>query len=464
MSLHERLHHELQTTSPWGLVVIAALVSGADATARHAAFASRDVHECFATLFSVGVDEDDLALISDNLPYRDFYHRAAKLAPPDAPWPVRSRVIDALLRASMAPPIDTALTPDRLVDLRAADLRDEWSPDRRLRRVERVIGSESWPEALGEVPADLEMTTTVTFRDHVATLLAERGILTMPFDRQAEWTEAVVSKLNAELVDGRRFETVRSLEDRARADLDDFQHERLQIHEEALPLEIVRPTDLKLRARDFARSHEVIGVHSLLVWLRGDLLARQFQLPESSDMSSDGLVLGLLSCDRTHGKPRALLCPFEAVAPTELFDLLQSRSRILFLTTLATIVDTPHDVRFDRIAPVHALIDQPIIGFVEHTLALGATLRWEPVWIDGDRELSVFVFENSQLPGVALLHITSSAGRHTLARWLRRLADRGVDHAPEIVEGVAGPGLHAIIEHVVGTFWILDQLGGRRHA
>ena len=39
------------------------------------------------------------------------------------------------------------------------------------------------------------------------------------------------------------------------SDVDDMGRERLQLHSQRLPLEIVPPDDLQTRARDFARGH-----------------------------------------------------------------------------------------------------------------------------------------------------------------------------------------------------------------
>lgn len=467
VSVHERLHHVLQSTTLWGLLVTATLSRALDGTmppvADRAASGCRLTHEAFATYFSIADDPDDRALLAGNVEYEEHYERAAALAPPIAnmEWPERSRIVDALLRAAMAPMGLLAIAPRRLATLRTRDLADDLLPDERLDHIADLAAEGGTSELARALPEADGIDGLVRFQDAVAGWLTARGVPAATWAQQRAWMAAVVDELNRTRADGApQFDAVDQQGDPVREAVDDHQRERLGLNDDPLPLELIDPRDLQTRGRDFARGHADIGPHLLVVWLRADLLRRQFAVPEQL-RDFHGHVFGLLSCDRTHGDPRAMLCPLPS-APSDALPALQARTPVLFLTTLASIIDTPSDVSFAGAPQVFALIDQPVLGFVDHTVDTGATLRWEPVWIDGDHQLSVFVFTNDTLPGVLFLHIASSASRQTLARWLRTLPADQVIHDPMLGEGSAHAGsLHAVLQHIMGTFREINQFGGR---
>jgi hypothetical protein len=125
-------------------------------------------------------------------------------------------------------------------------------------------------------------------------------------------------------------------------------------------------------------------------------------------------------------------------------------------------MDTPEDVDFAGVGPVFAIVDQPIVHIVDHTIARGAVLRWEPVWVDGDHQLTAFVLANEALPGVFLIHLATTAGRRALERWLRTLPPDLVLHDPRLGEDAPHAAmLHAVLQHFVGTFWEAHMVGDR---
>lgn len=459
VSLHEKKHHELHTSSPWGLFMMTAGGPGpADVLVTHLGEGCRQTHELFATYFSVADDEDFLALLADNTTYRSYYHRARQLGSNGGR--VSHRLIDALLRSAMAGSELLEITGRDVLEFEAHDVPQRWMPDSRLRAIEAVTGHLAIPADLDDIDTDPD--GLVSYRDTISEVLTGAGAPTMSFAEQRSWTERLVADLEAsEEADGFRF-TVETIEpeDRLASDLDDLGRERLQLHPTRLPVEFVNPDDLRERARDFARSHREIGVHSLVIWLRRDLVARQFAIGDPEPHQGDRPLLGLLAADRVNGDPVARICAFDHVSPAALWAATSATHRLLFLTTLATIVDTPGDEAFDGIAPVFALIDQPVMAFAQHTLDQGAGLRWRVIGVEGDRDLALFVFQNSAIADVFYLSFATVATRHHLGRWLTGLAEQGFAQ-DDAVAGDHEGAIDALVEHIVGTFWRLDQFGGR---
>lgn len=459
VSLHEKKHHELHTSSPWGLYMMTAGgPTPSDTLVSRLGEGCRQTHELFATYFSVGEDGDFMDLLVGNPTYLGYYKRARQLG---GTGPVVShRLIDALLRSAMAGAELLELSGRDILDLGSSEIRERWMPDSRLRAIEDVISGLPLPSDLDDLDTDPD--GLVSYRDAVSEILTGAGIATMDFDQQRRWTQQVVAELEAsEVADGFRFSVeLVEPEDRLASDLDDLGRERLQLHPTRLPVELVSPDDLRERATDFARTHAELGVHSLLIWLRRDLVTRQFDLAPAGDVDTTRPLLGLLSCDRVNGEPVARICAFDHVTPAVLWAATSASHRLLFFTTLATIVDTPADEAFEGIAPVFALIDQPIMAFVQHTLDQGACLRWRVIGIEGDRDLALFIFENTEIADVFYLSFTTVATRHHLGRWLTGLADRGCIQ-DETVAADHEAAVGALVEHIVGTFWRLDQFGGR---
>ena len=86
-TLHEWLHHELQTTTLWGLLtrfVDEFRRAGVNKRASSALFwigilRSQDVHEVYATTLSTGVDAPSVAALADNAEYTRHRARARLL-------------------------------------------------------------------------------------------------------------------------------------------------------------------------------------------------------------------------------------------------------------------------------------------------------------------------------------------------------------------------------------------------
>jgi hypothetical protein len=463
VSRHELKHQELHEESPWGfLMTMHELGTGDARVVAELARRCRNVHEVFATYNSVGLDADFLDLLRSSDTYRRYYHRAERLA--DAQQGRSARFADAVLRLCLAARPLLDISGEQLLRLTPAELSDAWSPDVRLRRIERLLSSDvapdpSWLAELEDLP--LEMQGLVDYRDHVAHWLGAHGLESMTTAEHEAWIRRALADVDGrEEVAAVRFEVVAGGPPRAGAELADMSRERLQLHDHRLLLEIVSPDDLRERARDFARGHETLGIHSFMVWLRRDLLERQFEIAPNTLVQPAGRpVLGLLACDRVHGMPVARLCPFDS-APALVFAAIKPSSKILFLTTLATIIDTGAEDDLRGITPVFVMVDQPLLDFCLHTIEGGAILRWRSILVEGDRDLTLFVMENSAIPDVLYLHFCSTLGRHHFLSWLRASNGTMVEHDDELA-GSHEHALAALVEHVIGTFWRVDQFGGR---
>lgn len=459
VSLHERKHHELQTSTPWGFLM---MVAGRAAPDRqvvgHLADGCRQSHELYATYFSVGDDSDFRAMLAGNPTYLGYYKRARRLASSPT-GEASARWADATLRAVMAPRALLDLAAADIVELSAADLRQQLLPDVRLRHLERAARSLPMDDELDRIALDSEGMSI--YRDEISRILTEAGIDTMTHAEHHAWASRLIDELTA----GRgahafQFSLATTApDDQLLSELDDHGRERIQLHAQKLPLKIVAPVQLPERTQDFARAHSGFGPHCLLVWLRRDLLTRQFDTIDTTMSTNQDTILGLLACDRADGEAVARLCPFD-VSPSMLYAVFKNHIRLLFLTTLATIVDTPESEDFRGISPVFALIDQPVTEFCLHTMRQGARLSWCVIRVEGGLDLAVFLFENAEIPEMIYLSFATAATRHYLGRWLTGHEGELCQHSHRLVAAHEA-AIGALVEHVVAIFWRLDQFGGR---
>jgi hypothetical protein len=134
----------------------------------------------------------------------------------------------------------------------------------------------------------------------------------------------------------------------------------------------------------------------------------------------EGHVLALQATGVADGRPTAWLAIADAV--TDLAELAAGLDEIevLFLTTQASVLDAPDDLRFSGARPVYVLVDQPVPEQLRHTFAQGASIRWARVDLGGDRELILFVFVVKPLPHVHYLLFVYDVGADALTRRLGR--------------------------------------------
>ena len=467
VSPHEHRHHELHTTSPWGLLLVARssdeLGAPGDLVWQWLAQGCREVHEVFATYFwahSTPGAEEVVSTSAEYLAYLQTGDALSRWLSPDAP--ARHLLVDGLLRAMMAPGWLADLSVSDIARLRLRDIPDTSLPDERLWVLRRLDGSPAFraKAAALAVRATPEGAYAV-FRDDLAELLTQNGIDTLTTDRHHGWADRVVGDLNGS-APLRTFELVVGAGDPVRSLLDDYQRERLRLHDAPLPLVAVSADDADFKVGWFARRHEELGVHAWLLWMRSDLMRRQFVVPADVELPAGRPAFGLLGADRRGGTAFARWWTVPLLSPQQLAEMLSTgfKDRLVFVTTLATVVDSPPETAFTGISPVFVIIDQSLLGFLDRTAEGGALLRWDIVRVGGDRDLRLFVMTQSALPDVYFLLFATEAARDALIAYLQAAHPDLVTHDPEVTDPCKAH-LGAAVEHVVGTFWELDLFAGR---
>jgi hypothetical protein len=423
VSLHERLHHELQHSSPWGLVTrfaadLARLGVDRPRLSRLGAYCreqARYVHECYATTLSVGDDPTALSYLADNPVYTAFYKTGRGLLT-DLDWEQGRFFVDAVLRAAMSPVAVSSAMRSGYGTVRIADLDAPTTrPDDRLAAVCALdlpaipaehLGPHSTPDELG------------VYFDEVSNLLDRHGIPTL---KTAEVRRLVASlfddiaRLSPDLRDRIELDTRR---DHIADDLEEHTRERIVLHDGGpLPLEIVPMNEIAGRVSDLARDHETLGTHVLMVWARSDILSRQFLAPNPLQ-GRQGFVIGFQAAgtdDAGHAVVR--LGMLNTDSPAEVASIVPIP--VVCLTTAASLVDAPGSARSDGIDTIYAVTDLPIVPQLTHTFSQGATVTWTHLNVEGGRRLHVFAYKISVLPGIVWLQFTGEAGRHYVTRWLR---------------------------------------------
>jgi hypothetical protein len=459
VSAHERLHHELHSTTAWGFVM--SVIGGqavpeARLVWRWLAESCRTTHEVFATYFAVLLEETHPRLLDGNTAYEGYLAVGDEL---HSCLPHRSALphlhVDALLRAVMAPRQLLTLSPEMVLQLRLRDIGDDWLPDERLARVRAMLSAGSPPLP---VAGAMEDYGHAGYRDEVALYLASLGLPTMTTAEDRDWTLALFAAAQDagigafEVVDGPR-DVIDSL-------FDDYQRERLRLWPSPLPLVAVSPDDTDWDITWLARGHADLGAHAWLVWLRGDLFRRQFTVPDDL-VPGTRPFLGFLAVDRTHGTPIARLWPFPALSPAVVAEGMRRATArpVVFFTTLATILDSADTDNFSGIEPAFVLIDTNFTAFVDRSRDGGAILSYRVGHVEGDRNLALFVIENSEHTGVVYLLAASLAATQVIRAYLDRLPDTEVTHS-ETAAARYIPFLDALMRHLLGSFCQLDLYGG----
>ncbi|MFF3333189.1 hypothetical protein ACFYWX_27160 [Streptomyces sp. NPDC002888] len=467
VSLHERLHHELQHTTPWGLVArfsadlarLGVLTERLRLLFRFCRESSRLVHETYATTLSIGDDTAALRFLGEGSDYRRYFDQGRRLLG-GLDWETGRFRVDAVLRAAMAP---AALEPAyaggfeavRTRDLNAPDTR----PDARLETILALDLPQFGPQGLGPHSGPDELGV---FFDEVAECLTRQGLPTLrtaPVRALIDDLFEDVARLSPELRARMELDTVR---DPVPDDIEEHQRERIRLHDTGpLPLEIVPQAEIAARAADFARHHDRLGKHVLLVWARADLLARQFARPNALEQR-EGFVVALQAAGHdSEGRAVARLGLLETDNPAEAVRAFTLP--VVCLSTAASLADAPGTARSDGIDTIHAVADLPIVSQLVHTFRQKAHVTWMRSDVDGDRKLHLFSYTVSVLPGIVWLQLTGEAGRHYTQRWLTSLGPDQAEHRPEAFTELL-PGIDAAVQHVVSAWWIIDQQGGRSHA
>jgi hypothetical protein len=469
VSLHERLHHALQHSTPWGLLARFSADLARNGTrpeqftllAQFCREASRKVHETYATTLSLGGDASAARVLRDNQEYRDHLGTGMRLSGGLA-WESGRFLIDLTLRACMAADALEVVLVRGLAGLRIRDLDTPLAqPDARLAQVLRWV-SELPDDAVVALDGSSSSDDLGASYDRVAACLTGLGVPTSTTGVVRSIVQSLcddVAELAPEI--GERI-TIATTPDHVLDRAEEFQREsiRLDAATGPLPLELVPMERLGERAADFTRDDDRLGRHVLLVWMRTDLLARQFAQPNALT-GERGFTLALQASGRDDdGLPVVRLGLFDTIGPGDVVRAFGMP--VVFFTTTATIVDTPPDRGFVGVGTVYALVDQPVVEQLRHTFDQGASVRWHTYEVTGDRRLHVVAWIVSALQGTVWLHLATEAGFSVLTEWLAVQANHQAVRDPAALDPMSD-GIDVVVQHLLNTWSFVDQEGGRVH-
>jgi hypothetical protein len=237
--------------------------------------------------------------------------------------------------------------------------------------------------------------------------------------------------------------------------IDDQQREKVQLHPQALPLRIVAPdSDGRFEVREFARTAVGIGKHVWLAWLHPGVLRRQFVV---AGQPAQSCMLGLLSCDRTHGEPHASWLPFPDVPPgIAARSFSGSDVEPLLFTTLRSMEASSDSDDFRGFEPVFVLLDSDVLRFLRRSEE-GGTMFWSVVGSTGDRTVDVLLFEREALPGVIYMYVCTASTGHLCAAWMRSRPETFKQNRLRFESFTQRAW--ALVEHIIGAFFIVDLHG-----
>lgn len=466
-SLHERLHHELQHTSPWGLLARFALDLSRQGIHReryHRLFrfcrdSARTVHEVYATALSVGgVATADGPTSTEEHLSEDYvaYLQKGRALAGSLPWETGRFCADALLRCCMSPA--RMLDLGGLAALRIVDLDQSLTrPDRRLARINAsVVARIPSPELYGlrdsSTPTELDR-----YYSAVAASLTEASIPTMDAAAVRRYVRRLIDDVVAQAPTMRARITIDDMRDAATDDLQEHSRERLYLHTAPLPVEVVNEADLPQHVAHFARHHPSLGTHVLVVWMPFAQLAKQFtgMLAGSPSWNEDVPRLPLLSAGKdARGVPCAWLSAIADLDPGTFVRAMTTNT--VTLTTASALMLSPVETDFEGIDPLIVLVDGPVLPRILERYAGRVGLMWHVYEVRGDRYLYAVVIRMTVLSNYAWMTITGVAGRSYLQAWLEAL---GEDTARRLASAFAefDGQLTAAIQHVVETWWYLAQ-------
>lgn len=462
-SLHERLHHELQSSTLWGLITrFCADFARRPEWATSArllfwigAMRSQLVHETYATTIATGVDEEYLALLEGNPEYLERYrHGIGLLDSTPASWPRDRFLVDAALRACMMSPGLVPLAAE-MPALKVANLdRPEHRPDERLPRL-GGIDLRELRDAVVEPPASVARLREL--HDVCAAYLSERGLPTANSEEVRAAVAVLVDRASDLL--GLEIEVDQLRDDPVADDAEAWQRERIELNPDRLPAVVMSLNEAAAEPSLFMRDHPQMGSHVLIVWLTPEVLAHQlagFSHPGPGHV----LALQAAGTDAAGNAVARLALADETADPSELAAAF-TKVETLILTTLSSLVDAPPSAAFAGDQDLYVVVDQPAVEALRHAFDRGAPVRWDRLEVGGERRLKGVVWEAAGLPGVIHLHLASEAGHLALVRWLSEqpadtaLADRNLLRSRQMQ-------IDAIVQHLFAAWHVLERQGPTR--
>lgn len=437
--LHERLHHELQHSSPWGLMtemlatIAAARPTWSDQFGRLARFgrmASRATHETYATGHSVGDDPRRLQWLAGNSAYQRYHDSAAQLSGDDLDTG-RLR-FDALVRCAMAPAglaplLEGGLDTLRMRDLDAAALR----PDTRLAQIlanRSVILTPEEPDC--RTIAELQ-----AYHDAVAVQVEAAGIPVLDAQGIHAAFDAIITSVGALDPSLRSRLEVDSTREPVDDDLETGQREQIVLRAAALPLQV--ETGNSEAEWSLVNVDPEIGPFVLLTWVKSAIFRRQFDVPEHAVPDSDFLVAITAPAGRDGGTPAINGLVEDGAQGPDVFASQLRSVKTLALTTATTLFDAPGTATSEHIPTLYAMVDTPVLEHLEHTLGSPSLVEWDSFDLrSGNDELCITVFSVAALPGICWLHLATIAGRSYLHGWLSQQSSDTVRRSRESFHGI----------------------------
>ncbi|MBE1489168.1 PHP domain-containing protein [Plantactinospora soyae] len=456
---HEGLHHELQSSTMYGLVAsLSAQLSGRGVSRYRLREAfqemvdrSQHVHEVFATTLAAEVTGIGLArrLLAGNTAYTGHLDTGLELAGSGAPDPRRASVAAAVLRCCMAPAGVTALISGGFRSLSRAHLTaDDLTPDARLERFRVVRAAAEFDRLLCDMTGAAEQDLMRACYEQTRHILDQAGLPSVAWSDQAEVAAALraaVGAVDTDLADRLNIVTER------RPLLDDgLEYDRQKVVlRDRLPVEVCVLTDAEQAGRSFG------GSFACAVWMSRAVLAKQFRLPETPPLpdlvaalidgggSEPGVRLGLLPDGMTPGEVQTWLGPVPVVA----------------LTTHLTLSNREADARLRRSSPVFVLMDLPVAWHVDDWLRRGATVRLALTPLEspfGGVELWLAAFAIDRRPGLRFLAVGGKVGVSVLVERLRQRHGERLVIDGGFLSAEAG-AVNAVLTRVFDTWHVLDQ-------
>lgn len=457
-SLHERLHHELQSSTLWGLLTRFTDDYSASPDYRSSArllfwvgvMRSQMVHETFATTLAAGMDPEYVALLDNNPGYRARYETGVGLlqSSPET-WPKDRLVVDAVLRACMLAPALVTLIQE-LPSIRVAEL--DTPANRPDARMLKLIELDLRPlrQEVPELP--LTISQLDAFHDRCARYLTARGLPTPEMAEVSPAVEAMVERARELLGLDITIDTERT--DAVADDAQAAQRERIELHEAPLPARVTTLAEAAAHPELFVRAHPSLGNHVLIVWVRQDVLARQLEgLPaldqnpvlalQAADAGTDGVAVTRLAICTETDDPSELAAAFTSV-------------ETLILTTLSTLLDAPATARFAGQQDLYVLVDTPVVEALTLAFERGAPVTWARLEVNGDQQLKGLIWEAAGLPGVLHLYLAADASHLALVRWLA-LQPEQLATADQNLMRSRQMHLDALVQHLFAAWHVLER-------
>ncbi|SES40029.1 hypothetical protein SAMN04487818_112145 [Actinokineospora terrae] len=483
VEFHEGLHHELQVTSPYGLVTALAAslarrgfrVNGLSELFIDLVQESTQVHETFATALSTELVGEARAreLLAGNAEYLGHLDRAhALVAAGEGGREVRRHVgataRAAVLRAVMAPRGVIEVVEQGFGRVDCDSIVESWTPDWRLTAFERHHDREAWLgllTSLGEEFADDPADSAVAVQEEVlwrcyafvTNTLDAAGSPTIGKGEQVGFAEALRDAVGA--VDEELAGRLNIVVER-RPVLDDaldYDRQRLRLRER-LPAASVEPDVTLGVLKLFHNKGLNDSVHVCGVWLSRRVADKQFDFAPGTRLPE--LLAALMTPIRFGGEETLLFGSLPAGASPREAQRLLGEASLLVLTTHLTLRDPECLALLRTVAPVFVLMDLPIAWHVEDWLRQGAAVSMCLVPLDGieDLDLQVLVIGIDRFPGMRFVHVGAQIGSTLLIDRLRGLHGDRLAIDPELVRG-HGVALNHVLSHVLGAWHVLDQDG-----